>query len=289
MLQHGRSCREGSQPPGSENIIKLGPVYLRPEGYRVKVKLLQNPLHHPGLTVDWKRVIFGERWCRGMRGSGQGTDHHVQQLQRGKNPPGGCRGERETGKEHGQGSSAATSLLPHQAARREQRTATAPQDNLSPQRPHDSDTQKLFFFLHRIFLSTVCGTKAMQTWKTQRRSVPAPQKPTGTPLQIPPCTSQTHQYHPTHPCCTGWSCKITWVLVSSGFSPSFPSLGTTTTSPTGTLTSAFAISHMKPSVEGAAVLQRAKRRQVCAAVAPLPVQAEGCKHDRPVLPQRRPG
>lgn len=49
----------------------------------------------------------------------------------------------------------------------------------------------------------------------------------------------------TYPCCTGCNCKITWVLVSSGFSPSFPSVGTTTTSPTGTLTSALAIFHMK--------------------------------------------
>lgn len=69
-------------------------------------------------------------------------------------------------------------------------------------------------------------------------------------LPIPPRASQTPRYRPTHPCCTGWSCKITWVLVSSGFSPSFPSLGTTTTSPTGTLTSAFAISHMKPGGGG---------------------------------------
>lgn len=49
----------------------------------------------------------------------------------------------------------------------------------------------------------------------------------------------------TYPCCTGCNCKMTWVLVSSGFSPSFPSVGTTTTSPTGTLTSALAIFHMK--------------------------------------------
>lgn len=102
--------------------------------------------------------------------------------------------------------------------------------------------------------------------------------------------SHTHQYHPTHPCCTGWSCKITWVLVSSGLSPSLPSLGTTTTSPTGTLTSAFAISHMKPGAGSAAVLQRAKRRQVRAPAAPLPVRAEeqasGCKHHCPVLLQQ---
>lgn len=69
------------------------------------------------------------------------------------------------------------------------------------------------------------------------RYPPDPKKPTA-----PRC--------PTHPCCTGWSCRITWVLVSSGFSPSLPSLGTTTTSPTGTLTSAFAISHMKPGGGG---------------------------------------
>lgn len=69
------------------------------------------------------------------------------------------------------------------------------------------------------------------------RHPPDPKKPTA-----PRC--------PTHPCCTGWSCRITWVLVSSGFSPSLPSLGTTTTSPTGTLTSAFAISHMKPGGGG---------------------------------------
>lgn len=107
---------------------------------------------------------------------------------------------------------------------------------------------KSFFAL--IFLSTVRGTKPTQTWKMHRRSVPTPQKSTGMLSLTPPRTSQTHQYHPTHPCCTGWSCKITWVLVSSGFSPSFPSLGTTTTSPTGTLTSAFAISHMKPGGGG---------------------------------------
>lgn len=68
-----------------------------------------------------------------------------------QNPPWGRTGKRETGREHSQGSSTTTSLLPYWAAGREQRTAMAPQDNFSPQRPHDSDTQKLFFFFASYF------------------------------------------------------------------------------------------------------------------------------------------
>lgn len=87
----------------------------------------------------------------------------------------------------------------------------------------------------------------------------APVGPPGTEFHRDPPDPTPHlPEEPTHPCCTGWSCRITWVLVSSGFSPSLLSFGTTTTSPTGTLTSAFAISHMK-----AAVLQGGAKQRLC--------------------------